>query len=283
MRVSVGLPAGIPDVDGDRIVEWAERAEQGPFAGVAAIDRIAYDNYDPLVTLAAAAAVTRRLLLATTILITPLRNTTLLAKQLASIDRLSGGRLVLGVGLGARTDDYELAGVAHAGRGRTLADQLVDIPEIFESGRVGLRTDRYDRPRLLIGGSTGPALARMARRSDGYIHGGGPPRVFARAAQEARAAWLDAGRPGVPELWGQAYFAFAGAAERGAGYVRDYYSFTGAFADKIAAGLLGAPRQAVEFIRAYRDAGCDNLVLLPAVADLEQLDQLAAVVDEALP
>src|SRR5688572_29125975 len=113
MEIGVALPAGIPDVEGEQIVEWAQAAEQGPYASLAAIDRIAFDCYEPLVALSAAAAVTRRLLLATTILIAPLRNTVLLGKQLASLDRLSGSRLVVGVGLGARLEDYEIAGVDH--------------------------------------------------------------------------------------------------------------------------------------------------------------------------
>jgi len=281
MEVGVGLPAGIPAVEGHEIVDWARRAEAGPFASLAAIDRLAYDCYEPLIALTAAAAVTRRLLLATTVLIGPLRNTVLLAKQLASLDRLSGGRLVVGLGLGARLDDYEVADVPHDARGRRLSDLLVELPELFERGALGLRTEGHDVPRLLTGGMSGPALARMARHSSGYIHGGGPPRVFRRAAEEARAAWIDAGRPGVPEVWGQAYFAFDDDG-RGADYVRDYYAFTGAFADKVAAGLLTAPRQAVELIRAYAEAGCDHLVLLPAVPGAAQLEQLGEVVAEAL-
>ena len=64
--------------------------------------------------------------------------------------------------------------------------------------------------------------------------------------------------------------------------MRDYYAFTGAFADKVAAGLLTTPRQAVELIRAYAEAGCDHLVLLPAVPGAAQLGQLGEVVAEAL-
>jgi alkanesulfonate monooxygenase SsuD/methylene tetrahydromethanopterin reductase-like flavin-dependent oxidoreductase (luciferase family) len=236
---------------------------------------------DPLSVLTYAAAVTSRVRLATTILIAPLRNTALLAKQLASLDRLSGGRLVVGVGIGARSDDYEIAGVGTAGRGATLTNQLADVPLLYETGRLGLGTGPGSRPTFLTGGSSGSALARMARHSDGYIHGGGPPRVFQRAAAEARAAWLDVGRPGVPELWGQAYFAFGDHAEAGAAYVRDYYGFTGAFAEKIASGLLTSRQQAVEFMGAYAEAGCDHLVMIPAVADRAQLDLLAEAVVEA--
>ena len=273
MRVGIGLPSAIPGVDGATIVGWARRAEAGPFASLDAIDRIAYDCYDPLVALSAAAAATTRIALATTVLIAPLRNTVLLAKQLASLDALSGERLVLGVGLGAREDDYELAGVDHARRGRVLDDQLTALADAFE--------ERGRRPLLLAGGGSAPAFARVARHADGYIHGGGPPRAFASAAAQARAAWIDAGRPGVPTLWGQAYFALGEAADRGTAYMRDYYAFTGPFAERIAAGMLASRQAAIDFLRAYAEAGCEHLCMMPAVADLDQVELLADVVAEA--
>jgi len=273
MRVGIGLPSAIPGVDGATIVAWARRAEAGPFASLDALDRIAYDCYDPLVALSAAAAATSRIALATTVLIAPLRNTVLLAKQLASLDALSGERLVLGVGLGAREDDYELAGVDHARRGRVLDDQLTALADAFE--------ERGRRPLLLAGGGSAPAFARVARHADGYIHGGGPPRAFASAAAQARAAWIDAGRPGVPALWGQAYFALGEAADRGTAYMRDYYAFTGPFAERIAAGMLASRQAAIDFLRAYAEAGCEHLCMMPAVADLDQVELLADVVAEA--
>lgn len=281
MLVGIGLPSGIPQVGGPAVVEWARKAEQGPFASLDTIDRLAYECYEPLVALSAAAAVTERVTLATTILISPLRNTVMLAKQLASLDRLSSGRLVVGLGLGARHEDYEVAGIDHANRGRRLSEQLREMADIFEDGPLGLRSDQRPRPRLLAGGGSAHAFARMARSADGYIHGGGPPRAFARAADQARAAWIDAGRPGVPVLWGQAYFGFGAAATRGADYMRDYYAFTGPFAEKLAAGLLTSPQHAVELLHGYAEVGCDHLAMMPAVADLDQVEMLAEVVASA--
>ncbi|MGH3441926.1 MAG: LLM class flavin-dependent oxidoreductase, partial [Nitriliruptorales bacterium] len=110
-----------------------------------------------------------------------------------------------------------------------------------------------------------------------YVHGGGPPRAFARAAAQARAAWADAGRPGTPPLWGQGYFALGDAADAGRDYLLDYYAFTGAFAQRIAGGLLTTPLDVRECVEGYADAGCDHLVLLPAVADLDQVERLAEV------
>jgi alkanesulfonate monooxygenase SsuD/methylene tetrahydromethanopterin reductase-like flavin-dependent oxidoreductase (luciferase family) len=134
-------------------------------------------------------------------------------------------------------------------------------------------------PDILVGGLSGEAFGRMARYADGYVHGGGPPRAFASAASRATAAWADHGRPGRPQLWGQGYFALgdAGSIATGADYLRDYYAFTGPFAEKIAAGNLTTPQAIIDFVRGYEEAGCDELVLLPTVADPAQLDLLAGV------
>jgi alkanesulfonate monooxygenase SsuD/methylene tetrahydromethanopterin reductase-like flavin-dependent oxidoreductase (luciferase family) len=277
MRVGVGLPITIPRADPSLVLRWAEYADTGPFTSLGVLDRFLYDNFEAMTGLAAAAAVTERIALAATIVIAPLRSPILLAKQAATIDAFSGGRLTLGVGLGARQDDYEIAGVEYRTRGRRLTEALADMRSFWESERVGPRPAQTGGPRLLVGGSGGPALVRMARYADGYVHGGGPPRAFARAANEARAAWNDAGRPGQPELWGQAYFALDGAGEAGAAYLKDYYAFTGPFAEKIAAGLLTTPDEVADLLRGYEEAGCDELILFPAVAQMSQLESLAAV------
>jgi hypothetical protein len=120
----------------------------------------------------------------------------------------------------------------------------------------------------------------MSRYADGYVHGGGPPRAFARAADKARAAWYDAGRMGRPQLWAQGYFAFGEeAAEAGRNYLRNYYAFTGPFAERIAAGLLTTPQAVSSFVRGYAEAGCDELVLFPTSSDISQLEQLGRVLD----
>src|SRR3954449_9922231 len=112
MDVGIGLPATIPGVEGDALLEWARRAEARGFSSLGTIDRVVYGNYEPLIALAAAAAVTERIRLATTILIAPVRaNGALLAKQAATVDHLSNGRLVFGVAVGGREDDFEASGV----------------------------------------------------------------------------------------------------------------------------------------------------------------------------
>jgi alkanesulfonate monooxygenase SsuD/methylene tetrahydromethanopterin reductase-like flavin-dependent oxidoreductase (luciferase family) len=276
MNVGVGLPNTTPHSDGDLVVEWSRVADAGPFSSLAVLDRVLYDSFEPLTALAAAAAVTERLRLATMIVIAPLRNTSLIAKQSASIDALAGGRLTLGLAVGARVDDYEAAGVDHRRRGRVFTRQLAELREHWENGTIGPGPAQAGGPELLVGGAAGPSFERMARYADGYAHGGGPPRFFARAAASANAAWRDLGRPGRPRLWGQAYFAL-GDQEVGNEYLRDYYAFTGPFAERIVAGNLTTPRAIRDFVRGYEEEGCDELVLLPTVSGIDQLDRLAEV------
>ncbi len=278
MRVGIGLPATIPGTAGDLIIEWARRADAGPFSSLGVLDRLVYDCYEPMTALAVAAGVTHRVRLATTIIIAPLRNTALLAKQAASLDALSGGRLVLGVAVGAREDDYAVAGVEMKTRGQRLSEQLAALRSYWEEGTVGPRPVRSGGPEVLVGGFSDITYARVARYADGYVHGGGPPKAFARAAHRVLAAWADAGRPGRPQLWGQGYFALGEGAEAGADYLRDYYAFTGPFAEKIAAGLLTTPQAIAQYIRGYEEEGCDELILFPTVADLDQLDRLADII-----
>jgi alkanesulfonate monooxygenase SsuD/methylene tetrahydromethanopterin reductase-like flavin-dependent oxidoreductase (luciferase family) len=277
VRIGVGLPTTTPGTDGNLVIEWARRADAGPFSSLGVVDRVAYPSLEPMAALSAAAAVTGRVRLVTMVVIGPLRPAALLAQQAATLDLLSGGRVTLGLSIGARHDDYEICGVDPRRRGEMLSDQLAEIRQIWEEGTAGPAPRQPGGPDLLVGGAGGAALQRMARSSDGFVHGGGPPRAFAAAAERARTAWVEAGRPGAPQLWGQAYFAL-GDAEKGAEYLRDYYAFTGGFAERIAAANLTTPNALLDLVRGYRDAGCDHLVLLPTVSDLDQLDTLSDVV-----
>src|SRR3954468_9205754 len=161
MDIGIGLPATIPGVGRDAVLEGARRAEARGFSSLGTIDRLVYDNLAPLIALAAVAGVTERIRLATTIMIAPYRaNGALVAKQAASLDRLSNGRLTLGVAVGGREDDFEVSGVDFHERGARFDEMLEQWRRIW-AGEEGVGpVPASGRPRLVIGGSADAAFRR---------------------------------------------------------------------------------------------------------------------------
>ena len=286
MEIGIGLPNTVPGTDGRTLVEWARRADEAQFSTLGTIGRLVYPGYDDLIALAAAAAVTERIRLTTAIVIAPLHtNAALLAKQAASIDRLSGGRLVLGVGLGARDDDYEAAGLGTKARGRRLDEQLEELKRVWSgeerghAGAIGPEPARQGGPELIVGGHGEASFRRAARFGEGWIMGGGPADQFAALVPALERAWEEAGRSGKPRKLSLAYFALGGSAREDAdSYLKHYYAWLGAFADQIAAGAAVGEEAVRETVAAFEAAGCDELILVPTSSKLEQVGLLADVV-----
>jgi alkanesulfonate monooxygenase SsuD/methylene tetrahydromethanopterin reductase-like flavin-dependent oxidoreductase (luciferase family) len=282
MDVGIGLPSTIPGVGRDQILDWARRAEARGFSSLGTIDRIVYDNFEPLIALAAAAAVTERIRLATTILIAPTRaNGALLAKQAASVDRLSNGRLVLGVAVGGREDDYTASGVDFRTRGRRFGAMLEQWQAIWAgesfgtAGAIGPRPPR-GRPALMLGGSADVVFERAATYGDGWVMGGGSPDQFGQGADKLRRAWQAAGREGAPRTLALAYFALGEGAQQAAdGYLRDYYAFLGEHAAGVAGSAAKDAATVKQYVDGFAAAGCDELVLFPCDPDPAQVDLLA--------
>ena len=281
MNVGIGLPSAVPGTAPELLVEWGQAAEAGGFSSLGVVDRTRYDSYDPMTTLATVAAATKTIGLVTMVVIGPLRNNALLAKEAATIDAISGGRFTLGLAVGARTDDYAAAGITPRRRGHRLTEQLADLRAFWERDEVAPMTESGWGPPVLVGGMNDASFLRAARYADGYVHGGGPPRTFERAVSKMQTAWSDLGRTHGPRLWAQGYFALGSRddVDRGRAYMRDYYAFTGPFADKIAEGMLATPQAVAQFVRGYAEAGCEELVLLPAIGDISQLQRLQEVLD----
>jgi alkanesulfonate monooxygenase SsuD/methylene tetrahydromethanopterin reductase-like flavin-dependent oxidoreductase (luciferase family) len=280
--VGIGLPATIPGTGREQLLEYARRAEARGFSSLGTIDRVVYDNYEPLIALAAAAAVTERIRLATTILLAPNRlNGALLAKQAASLDRLSDGRLVLGVAVGGRQDDYEASGADFHARGRQMDAMLAQWERIWAgesfgfAGAIGPRA----RPVLMVGGGADVVFERAARHGDGWVMGGGTPEQFSAGAERMRAAWRAAGRDGKPRTIALGYFALGDGAEAAArGYLGDYYAFLGEYADMIAGSALTDAAAVRAHVDGFAGAGCDELMLFPCDPDPGQVDRLAEAI-----
>jgi alkanesulfonate monooxygenase SsuD/methylene tetrahydromethanopterin reductase-like flavin-dependent oxidoreductase (luciferase family) len=276
MDVAIGLPNAVPGTSGGELTEWARRADARGFSSLGTIDRIVYENYEPLTALAAAAAVTERIGLCTSVLLGPLRlNAVELAKQALSLQALSGGRFTLGIGLGGRDDDYELSGIEQRRRGRKLDAMLERIDEVWSGGEVG--PTLAGAPGLVLGGHAAASFARAARFGEGWIAAGSGPEQFAAGADKARAAWSEAGREGEPRLMALAYFSLGDRAEEEArAYLTDYYAWLGEeIAEMIVTGAAKDPDSVRQYVATYEASGCDELILFPSSSNPDQVDLLA--------
>lgn len=209
-------------------------------------------------------------------------NAALLAKQAASLDRLSGGRFVLGLGIGRRPDDFAVSGIDMASRGRRFDGQLETMKRVWRgeeqgvAGPVGPRPMRTVGPELVLGGGVQASFQRVARFADGWIMSGGPPEMFTQAADDVDAAWQDAGRKGRPRKLSLAYFALGDHARKHAdSYLLHYYGWLGDTAEQIAKSAAVNKQMVADYAAAFREAGCDELIFVPTTSHPEQVDLLA--------
>ena len=284
MRIGIGLPNPVPNTQGATLVEWAGRAEAAGFSSLATIDRVVYPSYESLISLAAAAAVTERIGLMTNLLLAPLRNEVLLAKEAASVDRLSGGRLTLGLGVGGRRDDYAAVGEGFETRGRRFEQQIEAMKRLWrgeklsDTGQPSVPLPGREVP-ILIGGAIDEAVERTVKYGIGYTAGGAPPEMVAPIAEKVRTSWREAGRDGEPRLVALSYFALGSRAEQGAAkYLKDYYGFLGEWADRIAESAPTSTDAVKDIATKFQDIGVDELIFDPTIAELDQVDHLAEAV-----
>jgi alkanesulfonate monooxygenase SsuD/methylene tetrahydromethanopterin reductase-like flavin-dependent oxidoreductase (luciferase family) len=285
MDIGIGLPATIPGVKPQEILDFARKADAGPFSTLTMIDRLVFDNFEPLVTLAAVAVATAKVKLMPSVLLAPLRNTAWLAKQTATLDAISGGRLVLGLGVGARGDDFTAAEAELGGRGRHFEEQLRAMKRVWagepysdQVGPIGPPPGRAGGPLLMIGGYHPNAINRV-RWADGYVTGGRPVSELRQFYDVAETAWRDEGRPGKPIFQSGIPFALGERALEGAvAFGQKYYAFMGANVVRRTAAILKTPQEIRDAIKAFEDIGTDELTFSPGVPDLDQVERLAEIV-----
>ena len=283
MNIGIGLPAAVPGTDGPTIIEWAETAAEVGFSSVGVLDRIVYDSYDPIAVLGAAAAVADVRLLGAVLLVPFRGGGAVVAKQLASVDRLSLGRLTVAVVVGDRQDDYIASGADFERRGHDHDRMLEEMHLTWRgaaagvTGSIGPPPAQRGGPPVLVGGYGPAAIRRVVRHGAGWISGGGGPEAFGRTADLVRAAWTGAGREGVPYLAAIGHFALGKHARTVARrYLTDYYGFLGGdAAETIAARALTDTETLQSELNGYAEAGCDELVLFPCSADPDEIDLLA--------
>lgn len=284
MDIGIGLPATIPGTTREQLLDWARAAEERGFHSLGTIDRFVFPGFEPMVALGAAAAVTERIRLVTDVLLAPLRgNGALLAKQAATLDAISDGRLTLGLGIGGRDDDFAAAGIPFKRRGRQMDELLAEMKQIWAgeergfAGGIGPPPVRKGGPELLVGGYVEASARRAARFGDGFTVGGQAPEEIAPLAELVKQAWSSAGREGTPRVMALCYFALGdGAREAADRYLKHYYGFTGeAGAEYVTERAAIDPEGVQRYREDYAEAGVDELIYFPCSADPAQVGLLA--------
>lgn len=271
--IGVGLPSHVEGVTRAQLIRWARQAEDMGASTLACTDRVEYPSLEALLTLAAVSSVTERVKLMTSVLVAPLRgNGALFRKQIATLDTLTDQRLVLGVGVGRRPDDYAACNVDYGRRGSILDDQL-------DSGTPSVRDILGSR--LLFGGQSPATIGRVVRHGGGWVAaaGLGAWHTTAALAAEVRDAWATAGKPGAPRFVAMVYTA-AGprAGDEAARHVRSYYGFLGAQrAEELAGQVITSAGRLADTRDQIAEAGFDEVLLLPTSADPSQLEALKTV------
>ncbi|MER5427720.1 LLM class flavin-dependent oxidoreductase [Streptomyces sp. NPDC002588] len=282
MKIGLGLPIDDPAL----LLNWARRADAAPFSTLGLLDRLVFHNPEPLVTLAALAGAAHRIRVQTEVLIAPHHNTALLAKQTATLDRVSGGRFTLGVGVGGREDDCLAAGIELRTRGRRLDEQLTRLRRTWAGepygegvGPIGPAPVTPGGPEVLFGGFAPAAVERVGRFGDGFLGAALPPEHLAGLFRDVEQVWEKYDRPGRPRLVAQISVALGPRAtlDRARRSLLDYYEFSGRAA-YMADGLLTTPRKIRSAVAALTGIGADEVVLYCWAPDPDQVDRLAEAV-----
>lgn len=282
MKIGIGLPNQVRNVDPVVIPAWAEQAEQAGFSTLGTVGRIAYPGVMDTVAMAAAAGATSTIGLLSGVLLGPVWPAALLAKEVAGIDGVSGGRLTLGIAIGGREDDFVADGHGVRGRGRRFDHDLETYRDVWRGANVGgglnpaVPQGTREVP-MLFGASSPVALERMARWGEGYVGPSVPPSMAGEPFEAARAAWREAGREGSPRLVGLVYFTL-GDTERGRSNVYDYYSVAPEIVDVIVGGVADTADKARDAVKRYDELGVDEVIFDTGTDDVADVARLAEIV-----
>jgi alkanesulfonate monooxygenase SsuD/methylene tetrahydromethanopterin reductase-like flavin-dependent oxidoreductase (luciferase family) len=284
LKIGISIPADLTAADD--LFAWVRRVDAGPFSTLSVLDRIVYSNAEPLITLAAAAAISTRVGLMTEVLLAPLRNTTILAKEAASLDALSKGRLTLGLGIGGRQDDFLATGAELRRRGKYIEEQLRQMRLIWSGqalsdqvGPIGPRPVQMGGPKILLGGFSPQAIERASHYADGFITARDDAEHINQVFRSVERAWQVAGRADKPYLVAQIDIALeAPDGGQGRKNLLNYYAFTPPFGQSKAAVLRTTEQQIREAIAMVEQLGADEVIFFTWSTNMSQLDRLADLI-----
>ena len=283
------LPTMAAGMDRALTNEWCAGIDEGPFRSLAIGERIAFDNLEMHTTLSYAAARTDRVRIAPTLVILPMHPVALMAKKLATLDVLSGGRVDVVVGVGGRDQDYRCAERSFGKRHQTLDDQVAELRRLWAGGEphdgapsVGPTPVQAGGPPIYASAMGPKSMARAAAWADGNMGFTLGPNTDDHEAAFAtvREAWAAAGRTESPRLSTSFWYSLdADAGQKLQDYAYRYLKVFGHEGAEMMAGLTTAAGiDAVADGLARLDAaGCDEVYLVPTSTDPIQLTEIATL------
>ena len=287
MDLAMTLPTMLPH-GRDEFTSWCRRVDQGPWSSLAVPERVTFTSHSLVVQLAGAAALTERVRLWTTLIVLPAHDEVQVAKDMASVDQMSGGRLTVGVGVGGREQDFRAIGAGFAQRWQRMDDQVARMQSIWAQQPPFEGSDPVGPPPFQAGGPpfaagvVGPkAIARAARWAIGVNDPSSISGVDAVALgaqrQKVLDAWRDAGRSEPAHFSTNLWFALgADAEDRLATYIYNYMRIYGdGLARKTAdRARINSPAALRDAVDQARQAGCDELFLVPTTTDPDEIDRV---------
>ena len=290
MKVGVCLPYMERELDRDIMLYWMRAIDNGPFESLTCGERITSYTVEMRTILGAAAAVTERVRIVPSLYVLPMHNAVWAAKEIATLDVMSNGRVTLCVGVGGRPMDYEAVGAPFEKRHARMDEQIAAMKKIWQGvppleggDPVGPTPVQAGGPPILAGTMGPKATRRAAEWADGLYmwSGNGQKQDIANMIKQADGCWEDAGRDTKPTRITGFWASLAdNAAERLPAYVYDYIKvLSPEFAAAMSKGMdRCTPDRINASLDAMEELGCEETYLVPATCDLADIDRLSELV-----
>jgi alkanesulfonate monooxygenase SsuD/methylene tetrahydromethanopterin reductase-like flavin-dependent oxidoreductase (luciferase family) len=287
MKIGVCLPYMKAGLGREDYLAWFRAIDEGPFHALSCGERVHGPTYDMRVVLSAAAAATDRVEITPTLYVLPMHSATRVAKEITTLDILSGGRVCsVAVGYGGREQDYAAVGARFEGRYGRMDRQVQEMHKVWRGeeivdggGMIGPTPRNPAGPRLLAGAMGPKSIERCSKWADGLYawSGNGEEQELANTFRMAEEAWQRSGREQTPYRMGGLWYTLAdGGQQKLYDYVYEYLAIAGPeiatmMAESVHRSTADAVREALDNAEA---AGCEELFLVPATAELCEIDRL---------
>lgn len=287
MKIGICLPYMKPGIDRKTILDWCRAIDQGPFHSLSCGERISGYTYEMRVLLSAAAAVTERVRIVPSLYVLPMHDAVWAAKEIATLDVLSEGRVTLTVGVGGREDDYKAVGADFTNRFKRMDEQIATMKSIWAGepayaggDEIGPRPVQDGGPPILVGAMGPKSIKRVSKWADG-LYGfamNGEKELIKYFFDAADSAWSESGRDTKPFKMGGFWYSLADNGEQALkNYVFDYLKIMGEKEARDVANSMTrfTPEAILDAINGIEELGCEELFLVPATADIAEVDRMA--------